>query len=147
MKKIIKILCILILLAAFWVFFLSMIYPQFHNFRDVMQIVVRVYDQDETDAWPSQKYKTTTVQHGTERTFFERVLTEQQDIENFRRALSVTWDGFVPINSYETPGPRYTVDIMGPDGHTQHLFFSNYEWGSAGSTPKRIIEHINKIMS
>ena len=147
MKKIIKVLCILILLAAFWVFFLSMIYPQFHNFKNITQIVIRVYDQDETDTWPNPKYKTTAIQHETEQIFFERILTKQQDIENFRKALGITWDGFVPVNSYETPGPRYTVDMMGPDGQTRHLFFSDSQWGYAGSTPKRIIKHINKIMS
>lgn len=141
-----KILLIIVIAFILWFILSGGLHPEFHRFQGVTKVVLRVTHCEDTNAWPNSEYKVTTNMYGKDVTFYERHLTQAEEIADLRETLGVTWDGYVPLHSYESPGPRYTIYIVDSNGHTQILFFSTYEWGSAGSTPKRMIDYMKEQM-
>ncbi|MHC4118416.1 MAG: hypothetical protein ACYSWO_13020 [Planctomycetota bacterium] len=110
-------------------------------------IVITVTDINENDDWPNPIYRKTNILYDREQVFYERVLTAEEEIDEFRNVLGVTWDGLLPANSHElTTGPQCSIEIIQSDGSVDSIMFTHREWGNAGVTPKRMIEYMKTIM-
>lgn len=131
-----------VILVAGWVLVLDGIHPQFYDFEDVERIVITVVDMNPEDDWPSEAYRIPP--HS--RHWYQRVLQKPEEIKEFREALGVPWDGFLPMNSHEGYGPHYFVKIVKTNGNTKKLQFTNEEWGAAGITPDRMVSYMERTM-
>ena len=146
-KQVVYVFGAILLGVVVWLLLFGGAYPQFHRFQDVRMILIRVTDIDESDNWPNPIYRKTDVVLGREQVFYERILTSQEEIEEFRDVLGVTWDGFLPPNSHElATGPRCNISIVQGDGSVDSIMFTHRDWGNAGVTPKRMTDYMKTIM-
>lgn len=148
-KHIVYIFGTILFVFIVWFLFLGGAYPQFHHFQDVNKVVIRVTDINENDNWPNPIYRKINIDLDLDReqVFYERILTDEKEIDEFRNVLGVTWDGFFPENSHElASGPRCNIKIVQSDGSVDSIIFTHRDWGNAGVTPKRMIDYMKMIM-
>ncbi len=145
-----KLFLALVLSVCFWVFMFSGIHPQFHDFSDVEKIVIKVRPSGET-GWPNEVYRVDNQNHSEGNpyalTIYEKTLETREEIDELNDVLGITWDGFIPLHSYESGTTTCDIKIFRKDGRRSILWMSEKEWGSAGRPPERVWQYIRKIMS
>ncbi len=126
-----------------WAIVFSGIHPQFHDLSDAKEIIIRVFPRNEV-GWPSESYRTSAK---GERAIYEKRITDKNEIKSIEDALGITWDGLVPLHSYETGTTTCSITIVELNGEEERLRFSETEWGSSGRPSERIKNYIRKSMS
>jgi len=144
MKVILKYKWVFVLLAFVWLFVFSGSHPQFHNFDDVKEIVITIHARNES-GWPKETFK--DVERSDQySSVYSLTLTDQDEIQELADVIGITWDGIIPLHSYDSGTTTYRILIIKNSGERNSLLFTELEWGGSGSPPKRIIEHVRKIM-
>jgi hypothetical protein len=143
MKAASKLIGMLACILAAWVLGFSGMHPEFHDFSDAKEVIIKVHPRNEI-GWPSESYK----RDGSYKTaYYERRITDAQEIKALEDVLGVTWDGIFPLHSYETGTTTCSITIVRKNGQKTILLFSEDEWGSAGRPPERIKRYIKTLMS
>lgn len=139
MKAASKLICVL----GAWVLFTSGMHPEFHDFSDAKEVIIKIRPRNEV-GWPSESFKRDGA-YG--KPYYERRITDAQEIKTLKDVVGVTWDGIIPLHSYESGTTTYSITIVKHHGQQELLLFSEREWGSAGRPPERIKRYIRKLMS
>ena len=119
-------------------------FPDFHNYKDIDRIIIKTTIR-EYNNWPDMIYliKDRIKRPGFP---FEIILTNNNQFNEFKKALGITWDGIFPLNSFEDYNEYYIVTICFKNNKNKIIQFTEKEWGSSGKTPKIFLDYLKKLM-
>ncbi len=77
----------------------------------------------------------------------EFTLTESEEINNLKHACGTIWFSPLVLNSWEGHNPSWMIDILRPNGRTEHVYVDEDEFGSSGRPNKKILAYLKQNYS